>query len=223
MSTRDDAQVYRVPHTTEPYRIIHVDSDLLLVHKPDLLLSVPGRHPDNQDCLLTRLTEEYPDALLVHRLDLDTSGIMVFARHRRAQAVLARHFQERLVEKRYLAMVDGEPTHREGTIDLPIARDWDNRPLQKICSETGKSARTHFTVLSSSGHSSRLLLSPVTGRSHQLRIHCRELGHPILGCDLYAPDEVLGRAPRLMLHACYLAFPHPLSGRTLAGHSPAPF
>jgi len=214
---------YRVPHTREPYRIIHADEDLLLVRKPDLLLSVPGRHPDNFDCLLSRLKCEYPEALLIHRLDLDTSGIMVFARHRDAQSALSRLFQERRVEKRYIALVDGVPGEDAGRIDLPIARDWENRPRQKICKDTGKKATTHWRVMERGADVSRLLLRPVTGRSHQLRIHCRELGHPILGCDLYAPNAVLGRAPRLMLHACYLAFPHPRSGRALVGHCEAPF
>jgi tRNA pseudouridine32 synthase/23S rRNA pseudouridine746 synthase len=221
--TVDEAPPYLVPHTSEPYRVIHADRDLLFVRKPDLLLSVPGRHPANYDCLLTRLQREYPDALLMHRLDLDTSGVMVFARHRQAQAALARAFQQRRVEKRYVALVDGEPGDDAGTIDLPIARDWPNRPLQKICRETGRSARTHYRVLERHGHYSRLLLTPVTGRTHQLRIHCRELGHAILGCDMYAPSAVLGRAPRLMLHASYLALPHPADGREIAAHCAAPF
>lgn len=223
MDNNLEAPPYLVPHTREPYRIIYADDDLLLVRKPDLLLSVPGRHPANYDCLLTRLQQEYPEALLLHRLDLDTSGIMVFARHRGAQAALARLFQERRVEKRYIAMVDGVPSEPQGHIALPIARDWENRPRQKICAETGKNASTHYRVLEALEGYSRLLLSPVTGRTHQLRIHCREIGHPILGCDMYSPNEVMGRAPRLMLHACYLAFPHPTTGRLLAGHSPAPF
>ena len=203
--------------------MIHADSAVLLVRKPDLLLSVPGRHPANRDCLLTRLQAEFPEALLVHRLDLDTSGVMVFARHRAAQAALSRLFQERRVAKEYVALVDGEPTDDEGVIDLPIARDWPRRPLQKICAETGRPALTHYRVLERHGDYSRLLLIPETGRSHQLRIHCRELGHPILGCDMYAPSEVLGRAPRLMLHARLLAFPHPDTGRAFTTHCPAPF
>jgi tRNA pseudouridine32 synthase/23S rRNA pseudouridine746 synthase len=127
------------------------------------------------------------------------------------------------VEKRYEALVDGVPAEPEGQITLPIARDWENRPRQKICAQTGKQASTRYRVLESADGCSRLLLSPLTGRTHQLRIHCRAIGHPILGCDLYAPNAVLGRAPRLMLHASYLAFPHPSTGRLIAGHSPAPF
>ena len=223
MADAQEAPPYRVPHTREPYRIVHADRDLLLVHKPDLLLSVPGRHPVNRDSLLTRLQAQYPEVLLVHRLDLDTSGIMVFARRREVQSALGRLFQERRVEKHYVAVVDGVPAQREGCIDLPIARDWLNRPRQKICAATGKEARTRYRVLDGDARSSRLLLTPETGRSHQLRIHCRELGHPILGCDLYAPSEVLGRAPRLMLHASRIAFTHPGSGRELVGHSAAPF
>jgi tRNA pseudouridine32 synthase/23S rRNA pseudouridine746 synthase len=212
-----------VPHTREPFTLIHVDADLILVRKPDLLLTVPGRHPVNRDCLITRLQVLFPEVLLVHRLDLDTSGILVFARHREAQAALSRAFQERRVRKHYTALVDGRVAADRGRIDLPIARDWERRPLQKICFETGKAACTHYEVLERRDDCTRLLLQPVTGRSHQLRIHCRELGHPILGCDMYAPNEVLGRAPRLMLHATRLALPHPRSGRELVGHSPPPF
>lgn len=223
----DQAPPYLVPHTREIARIIYADDDLLLVRKPDLLLSVPGRHPANKDCLLSRLQERFPELLLVHRLDLDTSGIMMFARHRAAQSALSRLFQERRVEKRYVALVDGHVEEDRGRIDLPIARDWDNRPRQKICAESGKSATTDFVVLergrTRQRDYSRLLLSPITGRSHQLRIHCRELGHAILGCDLYGGNAVHGAAPRLMLHAIYLGFPHPVSGEAIAGHSPAPF
>lgn len=222
-----EAPPYLVPHTSEPYTVIYADADLVLVRKPDLLLTVPGRHPLNHDCLITRLQEEFPDVLLIHRLDLDTSGILVFARHRQAQAALARAFQERRVIKHYTAVVAGSVDKEHGSIELPIARDWENRPLQKICYETGKSACTHYAVMErikERGESvTRLWLQPVTGRSHQLRIHCRELGHPILGCDMYAPNAVLGQAPRLMLHATRLAFPHPSSGRELVGHSPPPF
>jgi tRNA pseudouridine32 synthase/23S rRNA pseudouridine746 synthase len=214
---------YLVPHTSEPYTVLYQDADLLLVRKPDLLLTVPGRHPANYDCLLTRLQREYPEALLLHRLDLDTSGILIFARHRDAQAALARQFQERRIGKGYTALVTGRVPDDSGTIDLPIARDWENRPLQKICAETGRKARTHFRVLERGEKSTRLWLEPVTGRSHQLRIHCREIGHPILGCDMYAPDEVLGRAPRLMLHATRVSLYHPRHGGELVGHSPAPF
>lgn len=218
-----DEPPYLVPHNPAPVRLIYEDQHLLLIRKPDLLLSVPGRHPRNRDCMITRLQVHYPEALTVHRLDLDTSGIMVVARGKVAQASLSRLFQERRVTKRYRAWVSGEVQDDEGSVDLPIARDWPNRPKQKICHDTGREALTHYRVLQHRGGNSYLELAPVTGRSHQLRIHCRELGHPILGCDLYAPSAVLGSAPRLMLHATYIAFPHPATGRELVGHCPAPF
>jgi tRNA pseudouridine32 synthase/23S rRNA pseudouridine746 synthase len=219
----DDAPPYLVPHSREALRIIYRDDALLLVRKPDLLLSVPGRHPLNRDCMIARLQCDFPDALIVHRLDLDTSGILVLARSKAAQSALSRLFQERAVDKCYEAVVAGCVRDETGSIDLPIARDWERRPLQKICRDSGKAALTHFRVLARGPDWTRLRLQPVTGRSHQLRIHCREVGHPILGCDMYAPNEILGRAPRLMLHATRIAFAHPRSGRRLVGHSHAPF
>jgi tRNA pseudouridine32 synthase/23S rRNA pseudouridine746 synthase len=219
----DELPPYCVPHNPAPVRILHDDGALLLIEKPDLLLSVPGRHPLNRDCMITRLQQQCADALIVHRLDLDTSGIMLVARGKAMQGALSRLFQERAVEKSYRAWVAGQVSADRGSIDLPIARDWEKRPLQKICHETGKRALTHFEVLAREQSRSLLELRPVTGRSHQLRIHCREIGHPILGCDLYAPPAILGAAPRLMLHATRLAFRHPRTGRELVGHSPAPF
>jgi len=221
--TAEELPPYLVPHSREPVRVVYEDAQLLLVHKPDLLLSVPGRHPLNRDCMITRLQASYPDALVVHRLDLDTSGIMLVARGKASQGALSRLFQERAVHKRYRAWVAGHLAQDEGRIELPIARDWERRPLQKICHETGKHALTHYRVLRRARGNTYLELLPVTGRSHQLRIHCRELGHPILGCDMYAPPQILGSAPRLMLHACEIAFTHPASGKKLVGHSAAPF
>ncbi len=219
----EEAPPYLIPHNPAPVGIIHEDAQLLLVHKPDLLLSVPGRHPANRDCMITRLQQQYPDALVVHRLDLDTSGIMVVARGKGAQSAVSRLFQERRVHKRYIAWVHGEVENSEGSIDLPIARDWPNRPRQKICHETGRHALTHYRVRERRNGATCLELEPVTGRTHQLRIHCRELGHPILGCDLYAPPAVLGAAPRLLLHAMRLTLPHPETGREIVGHCPARF
>jgi tRNA pseudouridine32 synthase/23S rRNA pseudouridine746 synthase len=173
--------------------------------------------------MITRLQESYPDALVVHRLDLDTSGIMMVARGKASQAALSRLFQERAVEKRYRAWVAGNVAAEEGKLEYPIARDWENRPLQKICAETGKKSLTYFKVLMRKEGNSLLELNPATGRTHQLRIHCREMGHPILGCDMYAPPAILGAAPRLMLHATRIAFRHPGTGRKIVGHCPAPF
>lgn len=210
--TQRDAPPYLVPHSREPIRILHADDDLLLVRKPHLLLSVPGRHPRNRDCLVRRLQRDYPTASIVHRLDLDTSGIMVVPLTRAALAHIARQFQERRVEKVYTAVVYGEVGPDAGEIDLPIAPDWGNRPRQMISAERGKQALTRFEVLERRGDRTRLRLRPVTGRSHQLRIHLAEIGHPILGCDLYAHDEALALSQRLLLHATSLAFTHPGTG-----------
>ncbi|EED34580.1 ribosomal large subunit pseudouridine synthase A [Luminiphilus syltensis NOR5-1B] len=218
-----DSPPYLVPHTREPIRLLYQDNDLLIVEKPTLLLSVPGRHPLNRDSLMTRLMPRFPDVAAVHRLDLDTSGLMVVPTRRSALSALGRLFQERRVEKEYLAVVWGVLAHDSGTIDLPIIADWHRRPLQKICHDTGKSAITRYTVLKRGTDRTLLRLNPVTGRSHQLRIHCREIGHPILGCDLYAHADALAAAPRLLLHATRLAFPHPTLGHRLAAVSPAPF
>jgi tRNA pseudouridine32 synthase/23S rRNA pseudouridine746 synthase len=214
---------YLVPHSQEEIRILYEDEHLLLVRKPDLLLSIPGRHPLNKDSLVSRLQLDYPSATIVHRLDLDTSGIMVIPLDRPTHAHISRQFQQRRVKKSYHAIVYGRVARDEGEIDLPIACDWDNRPRQKICPANGKPALTRYRVLERSGDRSRLLLSPVTGRSHQLRIHLRELGHPILGCDMYAHQEALEMAPRLMLHATTLAFEHPATGVWIEGQCPPDF
>ena len=214
---------YLVPHSQEEIVILYEDEDLLLVRKPDLLLSIPGRHPLNKDCLITRLQQQYPSASMVHRLDLDTSGIMVIPLNKPTHAHISRQFQERRVEKAYEAIVFGVVKLDAGEIDLPIAADWDNRPRQVICDQRGKQALTRYEVLSRDSDSSRLVLRPITGRSHQLRIHLRELGHPILGCDMYAHEEALAMAPRLMLHATALAFEHPSSGQRLSAECPADF
>lgn len=214
---------YIVPHTAEATRILYADEDLLLVRKPHLLLSIPGRHPLNKDCLITRLQADYPSATMVHRLDLDTSGIMVIPLNKPTHAHISRQFQERKVEKQYHAVVYGEVEDDCGDIALPIRCDWENRPLQIIDHEQGKHALTRFEVLERQGDRTRMLLKPVTGRSHQLRIHMREIGHPILGCDMYAHKAALEMAERLLLHASYLAFEHPGTGEWLSGESPPDF
>ncbi len=214
---------YLVPHSQESIAVLHEDADLLLVRKPDLLLSIPGRHPLNRDCLITRLQRDYPTASIVHRLDLDTSGIMIIPLNKPAHAHISRQFQQRQVLKRYEAIVYGVVGPDSGEVDLPIACDWENRPRQMICHERGKQALTGFEVLERYADRTRLLLKPVTGRSHQLRIHMRELGHPILGCDMYAHPEALAMAPRLMLHATEIGFEHPTSGEWLQRRSPAEF
>ena len=214
---------YLVPHSTEEIAILYEDSDLLLVRKPDLLLSIPGRHPLNKDCLITRLQQQYPTASIVHRLDLDTSGIMVIPLNKPTHAHISRQFQQREVKKSYHAIVFGVVEPDEGEVDLPIAADWDNRPRQMFCHERGKSALTRFEVLGRDTDRTRLLLKPVTGRSHQLRIHMRELGHPILGCDMYAHETALSMADRLMLHASTLELQHPATGQWIVGDCPPDF
>ena len=209
---------YLVPHSQEAIVILYEDEDLLLVRKPDLLLSIPGRHPLNKDCLINRLQQDYPSASIVHRLDLDTSGIMVIPLNKPTHAHISRQFQQRRVEKSYEAIVYGVVQEDAGEVGLPIAPDWANRPLQLISQERGKAALTRFEVMTRLGDRTRLLLQPVTGRSHQLRIHMRELGHPILGCDMYAHEAALGMAPRLMLHATRLGFEHPTTGEWLQGY-----
>jgi tRNA pseudouridine32 synthase/23S rRNA pseudouridine746 synthase len=214
---------YVVPHSQEPIRILYRDRDLLVVEKPHLLLSVPGRHPINHDSLILRLRRRFPGVEAVHRLDLDTSGIMVVPLHRQSLAAMGRLFQQRAVDKTYQAIVWGQLDADTGSVDLPIARDWENRPKQKICLEQGKPSLTHFSVLSRQNRTTVLELKPVTGRSHQLRIHMREIGHPILGCDMYAHEAAFSAAPRLLLHASRLAFDHPLTGLPLCFRSQAPF
>jgi len=212
---------YLVPHSREPIRILYRDADLLVVDKPTLLLSVPGRHPLNRDCLIGRLAAHYPGVVAVHRLDLDTSGVMIVPRHRESLSRLARQFQSRSIAKTYIARVSGVVNKNTGTISLPLTRDWPNRPRQKVCFETGKAAITHWRLISTDNNTSLLELTPVTGRSHQLRIHLSEVGHPILGCDFYSPENVLAAAPRLLLHASRIRFAHPMSGDIITACSPA--
>lgn len=221
----DDAPYYVVPECKEQIGIVHQDDDILVIAKPAFLLSVPGRGPENKDCVISRLTLDFPVIHLVHRLDLDTSGLMVFALTQPAQASIARAFQERRVHKEYDAILEGIVEQDSGSIDLPIAPDWSNRPRQKVCPERGKNALTHYRVIKRypSAHCTHVRLIPITGRSHQLRIHTLKLGHPIIGCDLYAPEEICARSSRLLLHAGSLSFNHPRTGLWQCFTSDAPF
>lgn len=175
--------------------LIYQDDSLLLANKPAGLLAVPGRGTDKQDCLSTRLQQEFPDALVVHRLDMSTSGLMVFARGAEMQRRLSLMFHEREVEKRYVAVVSGKLETEIGEVDLPIVADWPNRPLQKIDTESGKPSLTRYRVLSNEGDNTRVELEPVTGRTHQLRVHMAAIGHPVLGDALYGNAA---SAPRLL-------------------------
>lgn len=220
MSGEDSAFHYQPPDV--PLQILHADAVLLLVDKPAGLLSVPGRGPDRADCLIARLRLEFPDVLLVHRLDLDTSGVMVFARSRAAQGALGQQFEARRVKKIYLARLWGEMQQRQGRVDLPLTVDWPNRPRQHVNHQTGKPAVTDWRVVRSGAGETRVRLMPHTGRSHQLRVHMAELGHPILGDPLYASGPAR-QHPRLMLHAETLRLQHPETGVTLGYSAPCPF
>lgn len=207
---------------------LYLDDVLLVIDKPSGLLAVPGRGTDKQDCLSARVQARYPDALIVHRLDMATSGLMVMARGPAAQRQLSKAFAAREVSKRYIAIVAGRleaPVQAWGEIDLPIVVDWPRRPLRIVDHQTGKPSLTRWRVLGyeESGTNTRVELEPVTGRSHQLRLHMRELGHPILGDALYAAPAVQAMAGRLMLHAESLRFVHPVTGAALVFESPAPF
>lgn len=211
---------------------IHAGPGCLVVDKPSGLLSVPGRGEDKQDCALHRVQAQHPEALLVHRLDMATSGLLVFARSPAMQRLLSDAFATRRVEKRYVAVVGGHVAPAEQTIDLPLRTDWPNRPRQMVCPEHGKPSQTGLRVLSherlsvASGQAldvSRVELTPYTGRSHQLRVHCQALDHPILGDVLYATPELIAAAPRLMLHARDLGLPALGDEPALTLHSPAPF
>ena len=206
--------------------IVHVDQGLLVVNKPAGLLSVPGRGSDKQDCAWARVQASWPDALVVHRLDMATSGLLLFARGVALQRELSAAFAGRRVHKRYVAVVDGEPATAEGEIDLPLAADWPNRPRQQVDRVHGKPSLTRWRVLGQEpGGRTRLALEPVTGRSHQLRVHAAALGWPIVGDPLYgrAALEASDAPIRLLLHASDLALDHPIDGTPQRWHSPAPF
>jgi tRNA pseudouridine32 synthase/23S rRNA pseudouridine746 synthase len=205
---------------------LYIDDTLLVADKPSGLLAVPGRGADKQDCLSARMQAIYPDTLIVHRLDMATSGLMVMARGAAAQSALSKAFAARQVHKRYIAVVAGQveaPQQEWATIDLPILLDWPNRPRRIIDHQLGKPSITRWRVIGADGAHTRVELEPVTGRSHQLRVHLRELGHPILGDALYAPPEVQALAARLLLHAWSLRFVHPVTGEELVFESAAPF
>lgn len=206
----------------DPLEVLHLDHEVILVDKPAGLLSVPGKGPDLADCLLTRVQAAFPDALLVHRLDRDTSGVMIFAMTPYAQRHLGLQFEKRMTKKTYVARVMGVPQEKTGTIDLPLIVDWPNRPRQMVCHETGKSAQTDWRVIKDDGSTARVRLTPHTGRSHQLRVHMLSLGHPILGDPFYASGAAL-EYPRMMLHSEELRFKHPDGGQSTKVRSKAPF
>lgn len=207
--------------------VLHADTHVLVVEKPAGMLSVPGRGADKQDCLSLRVQQLYADALIVHRLDMATSGLLLMARGAEAQTTLGKAFAARQVHKRYQALVHGR-LHADAecwhAIDLPIAPDWPNRPLRIICAQTGKPSLSRWRCMAQADdRTTRLELEPVTGRSHQLRVHLQAIGHPIVGDALYTLNGTPPVADRLMLHATQIAFAHPLTGRAMAFTSAAAF
>lgn len=209
---------------TQPYlSLLYRDDTILVVNKPSGLLSVPGKASQHYDSVYTRVTRVLPDAKLVHRLDMATSGIMLFAIGKPAQSHLSRQFQQRQTDKRYHARVDGQPPANCGLIDLPLACDWPNRPRQQVDYQNGKASQTQYRVMQRDAQSTLLELTPITGRSHQLRVHMLALNCPILGDKFYAHTEAFNRAPRLLLHAHQLTVTHPATDKTIRFIAPTPF
>jgi len=208
-----------------PGLLLHDDPWCLVTVKPAGLLSVPGRGEAKQDCLATRMQARFPDALVVHRLDMATSGLWIMGRGLAMQRKLARAFEQRAVDKRYVAVVAGDLAQAEGTIDLPIGADWPNRPRQQVDAQRGRPSVTRYRVLGAGPlpGTTRLELEPVTGRTHQLRVHLMAIGHPIVGDALYAPADVAAMAPRLWLHASELRLIHPGTGEAMHWTSRPPF
>ncbi len=210
---------YDPPDT--PLQFLYEDAQLLVMDKPAGLLSVPGKLENRQDCLLTRLQAARWDALLVHRLDCDTSGVILFARTKQAQGFLGQEFEQRRAQKTYIARLHGVMAEDSGMVDLPIGSDWDYRPRQKVTPD-GRPALTDWQVIERSDTETRVRLTPHTGRSHQLRVHMLALGHPIIGDQIYAPDTAR-QFPRLMLHAETLSLHHPATGSRVSFTAPVPF
>lgn len=213
--------LYVLPPCTAEIVLLHEAEDYLLIDKPAGLLTVPGRHPLNRDSVIARLQRNLPGAAIVHRLDFDTSGVMVIPLNKLSLSHISRQFQQRSVHKTYTAVVQGLLKENEGKIDLPIAPDAEHRPKYKICAATGKASLTEYRVIARDSELglTRVALHPVTGRSHQLRLHLHAIGHPILGCSFYYLGDSASRAERLLLHATEIQFDHPISGERVRGYS----
>lgn len=210
------------PPETDPLPILYHDDHILVLDKPSGLLSVPGRLEEHKDCLITRVQKERPKALVVHRLDMETSGLMVMAMSSEAQRNLSTQFEKRRIGKTYEALIDGCPDEQCGVIDLPLIKDWPNRPKQMVDHEKGKPSQTEWAVMSDEeGNKTRVRLTPLTGRTHQLRVHMAAVGHPILGDTLYEGERP--GIERLCLHATHLSFAHPASAERATFFSAAPF
>ena len=217
-----------VPYCPPPDQgldVVFQDACLLVVNKPSGLLTVPGRGVERADCMVSRVNQRWADALIVHRLDMATSGLLVLGRGEAMQRRLSIQFQDRQVSKRYVALLHGLLASDEGAVDLLLITDWPRRPMQMVCHERGKPSLTRYRVLQRdpARRQTRVELEPVTGRSHQLRVHMHALGHPMVGDPLYGDQAVQAAWPRLMLHASRLSLPHPASGEPLAFDSSAPF
>lgn len=209
---------------TEPWLdVLHQDEDLLVLNKPSGLLSVPGKHPDHKDCLQSRAVAEFPTATTIHRLDMETSGVMVMALNRDAHAHVGKQFERRKTQKTYIARLHGHLSENKGEIELPLICDWPNRPRQMVDHERGKHALTRFEVINREDNATRVAFYPVTGRSHQLRVHALAIGHPILGDSLYGCDTSRSAANRLQLHAKSLTLFHPSSGAEVTFEAPIVF
>lgn len=214
--------IYRPPQT--PYlEVIYQDNDLVVLNKPSGLLTVPGRLEEHKDCLQNRVQRVLPTATIVHRLDMATSGVLLMALNKKAHVEISRQFEKRETKKSYLARVYGHPKANEGSVDDPLICDWPNRPKQKVDFENGKKSLTHYQLLKKEQDSSLMKLTPVTGRSHQLRVHMLSIGHPILGDRLYAHDKALSMSNRLQLHAQLLEVAHPVTKEPLQFLAPCPF
>lgn len=221
------ADPFIVPVCHEEIEILYQDEYLLLINKPTRLLSLSSKPPHNQDSVHSRLVKDFPTATLIHRLDFGTSGIMIVALNKAINAAIGNQFQDRTVAKSYTAVLHGHLQQETGSMDFPICKG--EFPLQKVCYESGKKALTDYRVMErlqseEKGElTTRVEFKPVTGRTHQLRVHSEAFGHPILGCDLYASDEAFFMANRLMLHATTIEFDHPITGQRIYGLSPCPF
>lgn len=213
--------VYEPPKT--PLDILYIDEDVLVVNKPSGLLSVPGKELKHWDSLELRVKAQYANSLLVHRLDMDTSGVIIFALNKSSQRSLNLQFEQRAVKKIYEARVFGNINKNNGSIDLPLIVDWPNRPLQKVDIKEGKDALTHWHVLKRERNATRVRLMPETGRTHQLRVHMMSIGHAILGDRFYGNAIEINLAKDLQLHAKKLVVNHPKSGKSLALISKVPF
>jgi len=213
------------PPANTGLNIIYLDEYIIVLNKPPGLLSVPGRGEDKQDCLVSRVLMEYPMALIVHRLDMSTSGIIVLALNQKIQRLLNALFAARAIDKKYIAVVDGIIEMLNGEINKPLICDWPNRPKQIVDENHGKASLTHFNVIGlfKDSNISRVELMPTTGRTHQLRVHMQYIGHAILGDELYGSEAVADKSDRLLLHATEMKFTHPITGSELFLKSPAPF